>query len=95
VISEAGAGTGDQGGVARPPRGLNLSPRTVDAQVRLRSGSDNRGTFTPRTLDNGSRKTTAGPANKEHILTEYRSIVAGPKVAQIGQLSSTSSLLTS
>jgi hypothetical protein len=26
----------------------NLSPRTIDAQVRLRSGCDNRGTFTPR-----------------------------------------------
>ncbi len=44
---EAGAGTGDQGGGARPPRGLNLSPRTVDAQVRLRSGRDNRGTSPP------------------------------------------------
>ena len=37
--------------------------------------------------DNGSRKAKAGPANKEHILTEYRSILAGPKVAEIGQMS--------
>ena len=36
--------------------------------------------------DNGSRKAKAGPANKEHILTEYRSILAGPKVAEIGQI---------
>jgi hypothetical protein len=32
---------------------------------------------------NGSRKTIAGSANKDHILTEYRSILAGPKVEQI------------
>jgi hypothetical protein len=42
VRREAAVGTGDQGGVTRPPRGLNLSPRTVDAQIRLRSGRDNR-----------------------------------------------------
>jgi hypothetical protein len=35
--------------------------------------------------DNGSQKAKAGPANKEHILTEYRSILAGPKVVEVGQ----------
>lgn len=51
---EAGAGTGDQGGEAGPPRGLNLSSRAVDAQVRLRSGSDNRRTSPHGGVDNGS-----------------------------------------
>jgi hypothetical protein len=31
-------------------------------------------------------KKTVGPANKKHIWIEYRSILAGPKLADTGQL---------
>jgi hypothetical protein len=36
---------------------------------------DSHGTFSPRTWGQRKPKTTAGLANEEHILTEYRSIL--------------------
>jgi hypothetical protein len=46
--------------VTEPPRGLNLSPRTVDAQVPLRSGHDKRGNFIPRQLGQREPKNDGG-----------------------------------
>jgi hypothetical protein len=71
----AAAGRGRQ---TYPPGPLTLN-------VRLRSGRDNRGNFTITGVGTieAEKKTekAAGPANKEHIWIEYRSILGGHKGA--------------
>jgi hypothetical protein len=54
------AGNGDQGEGRGHQGWLNLSPRTVDAQVRLQSGRYNRGTFSPRAWGQREPKNNSG-----------------------------------
>jgi hypothetical protein len=65
------------------PRVTHLSPRTVDAQVRLRSGRDNRGYIGLPGVEKREGEKAARPVDREHIGIKYQSILAEPKVAQI------------